>query len=430
MGAVYKRVPRTDGAGWKVAPWYIRFRGPDGQLIAESTKQTSEKAAKIKLAEREKAVRDGTLASGGSMLLAEWGKRWLDDYSAVRLRAHDDNVCRFNLHVLPVLGALRLRDIQATHIVSLVASLKRKGLADGTVRRVVALVRKILNDAVQARLLHESPLRRLRREDVPREPKQHDFQFFTVPEIVKVLEGAPPHDRAMLATAFYAGLRLGELAGLRWQDVDFDAGIIRVIRSYANASTKDKEPRRVPVSAKLGPVLRAWSANCPKTTEGLCFPDPLSGGMRDRFATTKRFGKLCEQVGIRRLNFHATRHSFASHYVMQGGSVYVLRDLLGHSTVELTARYAHLAPGWGRADLDRLDFEPHRAEVVALDEQRRKRAAGAEGDVVGDVAVVKSVVTGTSGDLLLDAQVCGTIGCGRRDSNSRPSDSKSGALSS
>ena len=93
------------------------------------------------------------------------------------------------------------------------------------------------------------------------------------------------------------------------------------------------------------------------------------------------FEALCRRAGARRLRFHDTRHTFATHYMRAGGNLYNLKAVLGHSTITLTGRYAHHAPEFMQADVDRLDFRPPERDVVGLDDVRRHQAGqgGAKG---------------------------------------------------
>jgi hypothetical protein len=78
----------------------------------------------------------------------------------------------------------------------------------------------------------------------------------------------------------YTGCRIGEAAGLFWQDVDTTTGIMIVRRSWDAPTTKSGEPRRVPLAASLRRMLAVWQGECPVTSEGLCFPDPRTGRLR------------------------------------------------------------------------------------------------------------------------------------------------------
>ena len=84
-------------------------------------------------------------------------------------------------------------------------------------------------------------------------------------------------------------------------------------------------------------------------------------------------------AGCHRVRFHDLRHTFASHFMMSGGNILTLQKLLGHSSVSVTQRYAHLAPDFMRSELERMSFEPKASDVVSLDEYRAERVAAVGG---------------------------------------------------
>jgi integrase len=165
----------------------------------------------------------------------------------------------------------------------------------------------------------------------------------------------------LYATAIYTGMREGELGGLRWEDVNFERRIITVQRSF-EGPTKAGDVRYVPIMDPLLPVLRDWRLRCPGT---LVFPNE-AGRMhqksarifqeilhrvleRAQFPTIERKGK-----SARYIVFHSLRHTFASHWVMAGGDLFRLQKVLGHKSITMTQRYAHLSPDVFAADYARL----------------------------------------------------------------------------
>lgn len=170
-------------------------------------------------------------------------------------------------------------------------------------------------------------------------------------------------------------MRKGELAGLRWDDVDFERRLITVQRSY-HGPTKAGDVRYVPILDPLLPVLRDWRLRCPGD---LAFPNGR-GRMRDEgsrvfkpvfrrvlaragFAMTERYGRPRPYIV-----FHDLRHTFASHWVMKSGDLFKLQKILGHKSVQMTMRYAHLAPDAFAGDYARLGTQApgEPATIVSL----------------------------------------------------------------
>jgi integrase len=103
---------------------------------------------------------------------------------------------------------------------------------------------------------------------------------------------------------------------------------------------KSGKPRAVPINPALLPIPRQWRNNCPASDDALVFP-------------TAR-------------GFHGLHHMFASHFMMSGGNILTLQKLLGHSSVAVTMKYAHLAPDFMRDEIGRLCFERRNGSVTSI----------------------------------------------------------------
>lgn len=142
-----------------------------------------------------------------------------------------------------------------------------------------------------------------------------------------------------------AGLRTGEVFALRWVHVDLVTRRIHV-RESVKGPTKDKDSRMVPILDALLPVLSEWKL---KTGgEGLVIPPLRRDGLHVKKDTPSKYlRRTLERLGLVRPGlgwYEATRHTFASQWVMNGSSIEQLKELMGHYSVVVTERYAHLRP--------------------------------------------------------------------------------------
>jgi integrase len=170
-------------------------------------------------------------------------------------------------------------------------------------------------------------------------------------------------------------MRAGELAALEWSDIDLDRRLIAVQRSF-EGPTKSDRVRHVPILDPLLPLLRQWRLRHP----GRLVFTTMAGTM---FAPSARiFQEVLHRVlkaaglpnvqrnGTERpyVRFHDLRHTFASHWVARGGDLFKLQKILGHQSVQMTMRYAHLAPDAFKDDYGRLSQATltSEADVVAL----------------------------------------------------------------
>ncbi len=180
----------------------------------------------------------------------------------------------------------------------------------------------------------------------------------------------------LYATALETGMRQGEIAGLRWNDIDFERKLITVQRSF-NGPTKSNKVRHIPILATLLPVLQEWKL---KQSGPLVFPN-RDGNMNQRSARIFKqiFHRILDRADFpktrkpnghwkRYIVFHDLRHTFASHWMMNGGNLNKLRIILGHSKTTTTLIYAHFSPEAFAEDFNRMGATPliREAKVIPL----------------------------------------------------------------
>jgi integrase len=237
----------------------------------------------------------------------------------------------------------------------------RSHLAKKTVANHLILLGAMLNAAKDIGWLAVVP--RIRKPKV--RIFNNDFSYLRTDEELRTFLVAAKEEEPKVftfyATAVYTGMRAGELAGLHWGDVNFERRLITVQRSFAGP-TKAEDVRYVPILDPLLPLLRERRL---ATSNRLVFPND-AGEMFDRSARILQegFHRVLKRAGFpmierdrkmrRYIRFHDLRHTFASHWVMKGGDLFKLQKILGHKTVQMTMRYAHLAPHAFAEDFERL----------------------------------------------------------------------------
>jgi integrase len=247
----------------------------------------------------------------------------------------------------------------------------RGGRSKQTAIHVLNLVSKLLKWAVGQELI--DPVNPCAGVERPSLAHTESVDFLDAAEVGRLLaraeEDGPPLVCAMIAVCIYAGLRRGELAGLRWRDLDFAAGRLTVARSYRRLP-KGGKIRHLPLHAELARALRQWRERCPQAVEGLVFPIPGRRGYR--MLNRAELLGLPELLRGARCHtpdkpWHALRHTFAAHAVMSGIPLYTVKELLGHASIEMTQRYAHLAPDYLGREVARLNFAaPVEGKVLPL----------------------------------------------------------------
>ncbi len=202
-----------------------------------------------------------------------------------------------------------------------------------TVNRYLCRLRHMLNKAVEWEITEANPMKGIK---FPREQARQ--RYLSLEECERLLEACiAPHIKAIATVALHTGMRLGEILNLQWPDLDFATGML-IIRD-----SKNGEPRHVPMDSKVRELLSGY---IPTSGSGYVFPSG-SGG---RLSTVqKAFGNARARAGLTDLHFHDLRHTFASQWMMHGGDLYALKEILGHKSITMTQRYAHLSPAHKQA---------------------------------------------------------------------------------
>ena len=161
------------------------------------------------------------------------------------------------------------------------------------------------------------------------------------------------------------GLRQGEVFKLTWASVNLDKGMVTVTASTA----KSQKSRHVPLNAEANAVLKAWQKQ--GSGEGYVFPS-RDGGPLSEIKTA--WLKLLRDADIHNFRWHDMRHHFASRLVMAGVDLNTVRELLGHSDIKMTLRYAHLAPEHKRAAVELISGS---SNVMPAKKRRAKSTTAA-----------------------------------------------------
>lgn len=153
------------------------------------------------------------------------------------------------------------------------------------------------------------------------------------------------HLMPMVLVSLNSGMRRGELFELKWSSVNFTTKIITI----AGDTTKTSDTRYIPMNPEITAVLEEWK----KQSDGTSYVFPNQDG--GRFEDVKSaWRKLLERAKVINFRWHDMRHDFASRLVMEREPLNTVRQLLGHSDIKMTLRYAHLAPGTMAAAVERL----------------------------------------------------------------------------
>ncbi|MCC4598338.1 tyrosine recombinase XerC [Xanthomonas campestris pv. phormiicola] len=247
---------------------------------------------------------------------------------------------------LVALGAEQLRHF--------IAAEHRRGLSPKSLQRRLSACRSFYAWLLKHGQIAASPAAALRAPKAPRKLPQ----VLDADEAVRLVEVPTDvplglRDRALLELFYSSGLRLSELCALRWRDLDFASGLVRVLG-------KGNKQRLVPVGSHARKALLEWQAETKAAAEAPVFPGRGGAPIGAR-AVQIRIKQLAGRQGLfKHVHPHMLRHSFASHILESSGDLRGVQELLGHADIATTQIYTH------------LDFQ-HLAKVYDAAHPRAKR---------------------------------------------------------
>lgn len=278
-----------------------------------------------------------------SLRFADFAERYLNDYAKTSKRSWKTDASYLK-PMKEFFGDVFLSSIAALDIEKFKTRRLEDGVTRSTVNRCLAILRRMLNLAIDWGYLEESPMRKVGLFPVKDNLKERILDREEEP---RLLESCSEHLRAIVITALSTGMRRGEILGLKWDDADFQNRVLKVEKS------KSGKQRFIEMNSPLFSLMRELRVKNPQA--GHVFLNPKTG--RPLADVKTAFKAACRRAGIKGLRFHDLRHTFATRLVEAGVDIVTVRDLLGHSSVRLTERYTH-----SRNELKRRAVEALAAE--------------------------------------------------------------------
>lgn len=246
---------------------------------------------------------------------------------------------QFTMRILmKAFGDKKLHEITCQGI-ELYMQKRTQEVKNASVNRELALLRHMLNKAIDWGYLKFNPAQRVK---PLKEPPGRD-RHLSDSERERLLDACTGTLKAIVLTALLTGMRKGELENLTWDDVDLECVEIALKR------TKNNEKRYIPISSELYPVLESLRNENPHSCYVFSKPDGTAYGN-----CRKGFESACKRAGIKDFRFHDLRHTFASSLVMEGVDLRTVQELMGHKSIAMTTRYSHVSRPHLRAAVEKI----------------------------------------------------------------------------
>lgn len=356
--AVYKDTDKETGE----IRWRYRFmyKGTRYSGSAPKTLNTKKSAEKIERRHQENLV--ARRYTGKMPTVAEFAPRFLDHQKArTKPLTHKQQSATIKNHVVPSIGDLKLDEVEKEHIDRLSTEWRNQPSEPKTVNTRLGTLRRMLSLAKEWKFIPEVP-------DVDFLPEDDATpRWLTDAECAQLLEKAEPQWRSMILVGLRTGLRVGELRGMQWGDVDLTRRIVQVRRTDPGrrhmdaTSPKGKRERTVPLTNEAHAALSTLRPPQVKAT-AFVWPALLKrqGEIRLRARSEKgcfhAIDRTAKKAGLVGVGWHTLRHTYASHLVMRGIPLRTIQSWLGHASITETEKYSHLAPDFGYAAANALDY--------------------------------------------------------------------------
>jgi integrase len=343
-------MPRGKGIYKRGNVYWICYNGLDGRVIRESSRSRRYDEAELLLDKRRKEVREGNepeiikIPNYFFKDLAEEYIQWSERQRSFVRKAYVIN------QLVREFGNYRLRQFSTKQVELFQTQKIRDNKKPATINRYLATIKHMFTKAVDWNMAEEGVLKRIRKVKLLEENNRR-LRYLPKEECQQLIKFCNPHLKPIVVTALNTGMRKSEILSLKWDNVDLRHGFILL------DVTKNGERREVPINKTLRETLetlrRGTKEQPPRLDIPWVFYDAKTG---NRFTDLRKAFRLgCKKSGINDFRFHDLRHTFASHLVMAGVDLTTVKELLGHKTLTMTLRYAHLAPSHKISAVNILD---------------------------------------------------------------------------
>ena len=313
----------------------------------------------------QEARHDPRLANSTRFTFEAAANEWLENHARPRKAPGTvrENESLLRLDLIPAFGKRALGDIQPQEIDNLIAKLRQR-MSEASANRRLEIIRAVFNYHKRRRNVLYSPMDGVAFLKVDPKP----MKFWTLEEARKFLEHAKskyegtPQEYVYLLymLALNTGMRFGELLALKWTAVDFTSGLIMVCRTLCHhtrqirETTKGRRIRHVPINDSLFHLLETAKARRGESELVL----HTGGVLLDENNIRNRHWQVdIRESGVSEIRFHDMRHTYASHFLMNGGELFKLQAILGHADIRTTMNYSHFSKAYLLENANIVRFE-------------------------------------------------------------------------
>lgn len=369
--------------GRKYEYWEARYtEGADpgtGKQVQRSITGKTQKEVAQKLKAATAAIDNGTYTAPSKQTLGQWLDAWIETYcGSIKPRTLEIYKTDIRVHIKPALGAVRLESLTAQMIQGFYNDLGKpakgrpEGLSPKTVKNIHGVLHKALQQAVLIGSLRFNPTeactlpRQEKRDLAPLDDEQ-------IAAFLAAIQDSPL--KTLLTVTLFTGMREGEILGLMWECVDFNAGTITINKQlqryrepsggvYRISVPKNSKGRTITPAASVMTLLKQHRATQSAQRlragklwqdAGFVFTDELGHHLTNSIVY-RAFKRAAAEIGRPDARFHDLRHSYAVASIRSGDDIKTVQENLGHATASFTLDiYGHVTKQMRQASADRME---------------------------------------------------------------------------
>ncbi|MBN1684839.1 MAG: site-specific integrase, partial [Gammaproteobacteria bacterium] len=329
----------------------VRYRGVGGTTKTQALRTLEKKRSELLNGEH------GLQVQAKNPLVQDFIKTYLSRREHLRSRARDELSAS---HIGNYFKGKRLIAIKPSDIEDYKSFRRSQGVKNATINRELACLKRMYSLAIKWGDAKTNPVKDV---DFLEEPPGRT-RYLSEEEAMTLIKACNAALKPIVITALNTGMRLQEILGLKWKNVHLDSSIEPYIEIE---ETKNNKKRFIPLNDDLVTLFESIRNN---------HPEYVFIGTRGKplLSVKRPFATALTKAGITDFKFHDLRHTFASHFVMNGGDLLALKDILRHSSLKMVMRYAHLASAHKRKLMNNLSGKFSDCHPIATSEVKTKKA--------------------------------------------------------
>jgi len=386
----------------------VRMEQDDGTRIRKKVYGKSRTEVSKKLVEltgRMSIVKNSNLTN---KTFGELFKEWLLIFkqSAVAPRTFEGNFRNYNIHIKPYVGKMKIEDITTPVVQQVINELLAKGLSTNTVKKVKFLFNQFFEYAVDCEWVLTNPTLRvkIRSRDIKLTDSENEYKAIKPEMRMKFISALNNNSflKPLCMTAMFAGLRIGEILALRWENIDFENNTISVLSSITRIPTLDEDGkvlhsktvigktkttcsvREVPIPDILVEALQDWKKEQwvkeQLSNVKLLSPESIvfsntDGSVRTYSGTRMIFNRFAKKYGFfGKVRFHTLRHTYSNMLFEANENPKIIQALLGHQSVKTTLTvYNSIDTSYYKEATDKLNKLFNSEKMAEYRELEKKR---------------------------------------------------------